>query len=322
MTRAADPKGPAVLASAEERWLAARRQLVTASDAAAILGEDPRRGALAVYAEKVGALPTEEDNDYMAYGRDVEAAIGKAYARKTGRPVVELGRHVLQVHPELRWLASTLDFQTSGTVLRPAPPPAAGAGPLEAKAVAAYKAAEWADDAEPPIHFQIQVQVQMACTGAQWGSLCALVGGLEVRWRDIKRNDRFLSKALPRLEEFHIRVQRREPPEEVDALPRTGRALRALYPVGNGETALLEHADLEAANRLDAIRQQVHDGEEALEELSNKLRRRMGDATFGALPDGSYLTLKVSNNNGYVRKPYTYRSLGRYRPRLPRRNKR
>jgi len=48
--------GPAILASERDRWLARRRELVTASDVPAILGEDPHRGPLAVWAAKIGAI--------------------------------------------------------------------------------------------------------------------------------------------------------------------------------------------------------------------------------------------------------------------------
>jgi hypothetical protein len=47
----------------------------------------------------------------------------------------------------------------------------------------------------------------------------------------------------------------------------------------------------------------------------------MGAAAFGALPDGTFLTLKVTNRKAYTRtvEAGSYRALRRYRPRLPRR---
>ena len=38
----------AIIHDKREQWLAARRECLTASDVAAVLGEDPRRGPLAV----------------------------------------------------------------------------------------------------------------------------------------------------------------------------------------------------------------------------------------------------------------------------------
>jgi putative phage-type endonuclease len=298
-----DPKyhqAPAVLGDTRERWLARRRELVTASDCAAILGYDPRRGPLAVYAEKIGAVEGPE-GDWLEFGRDVEGAIAKGYARKTGRPVRDLGGHELQVHPDCPWLAATLDRETEGCELLPAPAGVEGPAPLELKAVGGRAVGGWRD--EEPQHFVIQVQIQMACTARQWGALGAMFHGMvgSIEPRDVPRNDRFLRAALPVLEAFHLRVKRRQPPEEVDALPATSYALRHLFADTDGETIPLDHAALEAANRLERAKQRLEDATEEAEELANRLRRIMGPAAFGALPDGSFLSLKVTPRRGYTR---------------------
>lgn len=303
------------MSAERDQWLALRRELITASDAAAILGEDKRRGPLAVYAEKVGALPTPEDLDYFAFGRDVEGAIGKAYGRKTGRPVRELGRFDLRRHPDLPWLGATRDFETEGTPELPAP--AEGPAPLEAKAVATFKAGAWAE--EPPLFYQIQVQVQMAVTGAQWGAIVALMGGVGVVHKDLPRDDGFLAAALPRLEEFWWRVKRRQPPEP-DATPATSEAVRALFAETDGSTVLLEDPETRAmADELEALNTRMKADERAAKLLENRLRFRVGSATWGALTDGSFLVLKKTNVKGHTTtvEPYTYRALRRWRPRLP-----
>jgi putative phage-type endonuclease len=166
-----------ILSDPRALWLKERRTIVTASDAAAILGEDPRRGGLAIYAEKIGAL-SQADEDWLAFGRDVEGAVANGYARRTGRPVHDLGAFEIQRHPALPWLGATLDRITEGTGELPAP--AADPGPLECKAVTSRHVRAAAFEREPPIAYQIQLQVQMACTGATWGSLVALVGGIQV----------------------------------------------------------------------------------------------------------------------------------------------
>src|SRR5687767_8539180 len=121
---------PAVLPSARERWLAERRELLTASDVAAVLGVDPRRSPLSVYAEKRGLLEVAE-TPWMRWGRRVEGAIAEAYADETGRPVRDLGLEI-QRHPDVPWLGATLDRQVlEGSAAHPLVAP--GPGPLEAK---------------------------------------------------------------------------------------------------------------------------------------------------------------------------------------------
>ena len=123
----------------------------------------------------------------------------------------------------------------------------------ECKAVAGFKAREWRE--EPPLHYQIQLQAQLACTGAQWGSLVALIGGVALAWRDLLRNDDFIEAALPKLEEFWWRVQHKQPPE-ADALPGTTEAIRRLWPGASGATVALDAeagelmADVEAARAM------------------------------------------------------------------------
>jgi putative phage-type endonuclease len=301
---------------ARERWLAERRELVTASDAAAILGFDPRRSSLSVYAEKIGVIESQ-DNDWMAFGRDVEGAIAKAYTRRTGRPALDLGAFDIRRHPDAPWLGATRDRETAGSDDHPAP--ADGPAPLECKAVAGMKASQWEE--EPPVEYQIQVQIQAACTAAQWASLVALIGGLQVAWRDLLRNDRFLAVALPKLEEFHLRVQRREPPEEVDAKSATTAALKALYADEDGETLSLTDEAMQLADQWEAARVRSKEFEGQADELENKVRRLLGDASFAMLPDGSLLSLRVTNVKGYTRvvAPSSYRRLRRVRPRLRRR---
>jgi putative phage-type endonuclease len=307
------PAAPAIVQTEREQWLARRRELVTASDAAAILGADPRRGPLAVYAVKVGAVESA-DNDWMAFGRDVEGAVAKGYGRRTGRPVFERDPYELVRHPTLRWLAATPDRMTAGTLELPGPAP--GPGTLEAKAVAGMKAAAWEE--APPVEYQIQAQIQMSCTGAAWGSLVALIGGIQIVWKDLARNDRFLDAALPRLEEFHLRVQRRDPPEETDALPETSRALRALFP-GNGETVALQPDVLDLVGQWEAAKDRRNASDREADDVENHLRRLLGGATFGALADGSYLRLRETRRSGYTVEPTTYTTLGRYWPKVRRR---
>jgi putative phage-type endonuclease len=309
---------PAII-DARKAWLARRKELLTASECAAVLGQDPRRGPLAVYAEKVGDVEVEE-TPWMRWGRRVEGAIAEGYAEETGRPVTDLGAHEIQVHPALPWLGATLDRQTAGSEKTPAPidhGPFYGA-PLEAKAVAGHKAAEWRED--PPLEYQIQLQVQIACTSATWGSLVALIGGLSLAWRDLLRNDRFLAAALPKLEEFWLRVQRRDPPE-ADALPGTTIAIKRLWSEDDGETVALGHEALELVDGWEAARLRTTEAEERQQDLENKLRLRLQGATFGALPDGTFVTLKTTSRKGYtaVVEPTTYRTLRRFRPRIRRR---
>lgn len=310
----------AILQDARTRWLAARKELVTASDAAAILGLDPRRSPMNVYAEKLGLVEVEE-SPYMRRGRRCEPVIAAEYQDATGRPALDVPSYELVRHPDAPWLAATPDRMTHDAPTATTPAPAPGQGPLELKLVGRQYAAEWDDDAAP-VYYEVQLAIQMACTGAQWGSLCGLLGldaaGPAVR--DRVRNDRFLRAAMPRLERFLWRVRRREAPP-VQRLPGEPAAVRALYPLDNGNTVDIGPDALDLVDRWESARARAAAAYDEAEYLETVLRARMADASFAALPDGSYLRLTKTERDGYtaVVRPTTYRSLRRTWPRLKRR---
>lgn len=315
---------PAIVRSPREAWLAERRNHIGASDVAAILGVDPRRGALAVYASKVSDAADPDETRWMKFGRRIEGAIADWYSEDTGRPALDLGAFEIQRHPDAPFLGATLDRMTGGSDAHPDPFGRAvvGAattphcGPLEAKAVAGFKAKEWRED--PPLHYQVQLQAQLACTGASWGSLVALIGGIALAWRDLERDDAFLAVALPKLEAFWLRVQRREPPE-ADALPGTSEAIRRLWSKADGETIPLDHAALQLVTSWEAAKVRRDSAEETKDEAENRLRTLLGPASYGSLPDGSVLTLKEQHRKSYTVQPADFRVLRRWFPKLPRR---
>lgn len=152
--------------SRREDWLEQRRKLVTASDAAAILGLDDWRSPFEVYAEKVEGY-VRERTGAMRRGVRHEAAIALDYADETGREVYGRDPYEIAIHPEHRWLGATLDRTCAGNDEHPAP--REGPGALELKMVNAANAPEWRE--EPPTGYQIQNQIQMACAGLAWGSV-------------------------------------------------------------------------------------------------------------------------------------------------------
>lgn len=308
---------PAIVRSPRDQWLEERRKHIGASDVAAILGVDPWRGPLAVYADKVGGV-SQSDKRWMRYGRKLEGVIAEMYGEDTERPVLDLGAFEIQRHPDLPFLGATLDRLTRGSEAHPDPfgRHTDDAGPLECKAVAGFKAKEWRED--PPLHYQVQLQAQLACTGAPWGSLAALIGGVALAWRDLERNDKFIGAMLPRLEAFWLRVQRREPPP-ADALPGTSDAVRALWATEDGETVPLDHAALQLVTSWEAAKTRIGAAKDTADQLENELRARLGSASFASLPDGSLLTLRQQQRKAYAVQATSYRVLRRAWPRIPRR---
>ena len=125
-------------------WYAARAGKITASLAAACLGLDPHKSARAAWREIAGSKV--RDNKHMAWGREFESEARRSYEAESGAFVVETG---FIVHPELPWLGASPDglIGTDGLVEIKCPSVLPGS---------------------IPVPHQIQMQVQLACTGREW----------------------------------------------------------------------------------------------------------------------------------------------------------
>jgi predicted phage-related endonuclease len=286
-----------------EEWLAERRKHIGASDCAAILGFDPRRGPLAVYEEKVLGRETP-DNDWLRFGRKVEGAIADMYAVKTGREVEDMGATHFEFHPLVDFpLACTLDRTVMHGSLF---------GPLELKNIGDFSSAK-AYEEDPHLHHQIQLQIQIACLDSTWGSLAALFPGYNLVWKDLERNDDFLETVYPELENFWRHVVDKVPPPVESH--RDLEVVKRLYPADSGETVALDIHEMGLVNDWQARKKEAKEKETRAKELEAHLRAAMGDATWGALPDGTFLSLKTTKCKGYTSVvdslPYEYRTLRR-----------
>lgn len=320
---------PAIVHSRREQWLLGRREwlpdgpVLTASDIAAILGEDEHRGPLAVALVKRGDVV--EETLPMRRGRRFERAIGEEYAEQTGRPVDPWPVYELVTHPDIPWLKATPDALTSGCPGKPDPlggtvaesreGRVVGSAPLQIK-MAIGSAKEWRD--EPPLGYVMQTNVEMACLRSSWGALAGLVGPGPLSESDLVRDDQFFAAMLPHLEAFRALLARGELPE-ADGKPGTSEAIRRFWANDNGETVALEALDLQLVEAWEKCGVEEAAAKVAGDVLENMLRRRLGPATFGALTDGTFLSLRKTRRAGYSVEPCEYRVLKRFRPRLRRR---
>ena len=283
-----------------EEWLNERKKHIGASDVASILGEDPRRGPLAIYEAKVTGH-SSEDNAWLKYGRDIEGAIANFYEHETGIEVRDLGATSFQIHKSYPWLAATLDRVTER-------------GPLELKSVDPYGAKitpnQWRED--PPLHYRIQLQIQMACLCEDSGTLAALFPGYQLAYFDTDIDNELLDLAYPALEKFWDRVQRKDPPPP-DSLPGTLDVVKRLYPRESGSTIVLEPEQMEIVNRWELLKATARDATRDAKALESQLRAVMQENTFGLMNDNTMLTLKETTRKAYVReiKESKFRTLRR-----------
>lgn len=291
-----------------DAWAEERQYGLGASDAAAALGMSEYKSRYALWAEKTGLVPREDlsDREDVQFGVKLERIVLETLAERTGRVVTPWTQTSIVVHPEHSWLRCTPDaFQTDDDK---------GGGIVQAKTTSAWLLHKWDAD-EPPLMPMIQIQTEMAVTGAEWGTLCCLVGGQKFRWYDVERDDRFITQLIRALGEFWQLVVTRTPPDP-DGSESTTQAIKKLYPRDNGDEVILPDEFVQLDEELHQVKEQLK-AMEPLEakkkELENRFRAAIGDATTGVLRDGVSYTYRRSENPGHVTAPYSYRTLRRHK---------
>jgi putative phage-type endonuclease len=266
-------------------WLKARRTGIGASESAGILGVSRWCSGLSVYAEKIDPdPPRDDDNQRMAWGRDLEAVILQHYRVITGREAWP-SKAMLR-SKQWPWLFCTEDARTIITGME---------GPLELKNT--QDRAGWSDGL--PRDIWVQCQHQMAVTGAQVSSVAVLIAGCDFKTKDVARDHEFISSSLvPDTQYFWELVEKRGPPPQTDGSEASRRAMKRLYPVDSGDRITLDGSWIDRADRrVEIILQRKELGEE-LDLLENQIRQEIGEAkaTYAALANGGEFSWKANKN--------------------------
>lgn len=280
-----------------EVWLAERRRGVGASEVAAILGVDPRRGPLAVYASKV-APPAEDDDEPedspLYWGRRFEEPVAAWYAEATKRTVTNPGEFSLHRHAAAP-LFATLDRNVADPTRVETP------GVLECKAVSVWGPMDlWR--VEAPLLYQVQLQAQLAVTGREWGSVAALLGGTRPVYHDYARNDRFIDAMLLAVQQFWKCVERREPPPP-DITPSVRDALHRLWPEDSGVEIAMPEDKVGLVAEWEHAKEAHKATEARKDEMEAQIKAVLQDATWARLPDGRRVQWKTEPRRGHVVEP-------------------
>lgn len=313
-------------------WLAARKTItgipISSTDAPAIVGVSKFKSAFQLYHEKRNATADVAPlyADMALWGRELEDVIAKRYALNTKRAIERPGdgTFTIQQREDVEWMIASCDRYA---IVTDAPAPAAAVdepgdeppaervlAPVGVKIVLELKNAHfmtkdrWASETEPPLEYLVQLQHQLAVTGLPWGSLAALIGGMEFRWADVQRNETFIATLMEQEEAFRGRVERGDPPDP-DGSPATARILRELYPEDNGQIIELPPAAIEWANELEQAKADLKAAEAREAENANKLKAAIGENTTGVLRDGRSYSYKKQKRAAFMQKEAEFRVL-------------
>jgi len=274
--------------TARAGWLAWRREGIGASDVAAILGISPWASPWSVWADKLGLLPEQAEDEYMAAGRWLERAIGPWFEHETGLTVA--GEQTWCTHREHAHHRCTVDgfvfegpapvFPNEVRVLDNA------LGCFEVKVTGPGRRWE-----ELPAHYQAQGQWQMHVTDLErvW---FAVLMGRRLDIHELERDQADIDLMVERVDDFwHDHVVTAVPPD-TDGSDATAHALAAVYPEHTPGTSVAFDDYGNVLINWVAAKRRKRDAETDEKEATNAIRAYLGAAEEGTVGGQRIVTLR------------------------------
>lgn len=250
-----------------DQWLENRKSGIGGSDAGAIMGANPYRGAYGVWADKLGKTEPVEDNEAMRQGRDLEDYVARRFAEKTGLRVRrEYGMLRSDAWP---WMVANIDRRIIGE----------RAG-LECKTsrdvyMKRYKNGDF------PLEYYCQCLHYLAVTGWDKWYLAVLVYGTDLLTFEIKREDveddiGALIQAEYSFWHEYVLPERQPLP---DGLESTTKALNAVWSESDSEKIVDANDEAEALmSRLKDLRKERKALDIQITKTENEIKAQMQDA--------------------------------------------
>ena len=249
-----------------DEWLALRRTGIGGSDAGAIMGVSPYKGAFSVWADKQGKLPPLEDNEAMRQGRDLEDYVARRFAEASG----------LRVRHEYSMLRSVEHPCMLADIDRRIIGERAG---LECKTSRDITMARYRNG-EYPMEYYCQCLHYLAVTGWDCWYLAVLVYGTDLLIYKICRDEvlddiEALIKAEEAFWDNHMVLDQ---PPAPDALDSTAAALGSVYPHEDGTTVCADQDADQALTELAALKAQKRALDRQITERENQIKAAMREA--------------------------------------------
>lgn len=256
----------------ETEWLELRKKGIGGSDAAASIGLNHYKSAVELWLEKTGQKEPDDlsDNEKVQWGKILEDVIAEEFPKRTGLKIRRCN-HVL-IHPKYDFMLANVDRVVVGK----------NEG-VEIKNVGVSQAKNWDGDEVPDMYY-IQCQHYCAVTGWDGVHIAALVGGQRFVTKFIPRNDEFIARMIEREKDFWKHVLNKTMPM-ADASEACSKALTQMHPLSNGtEIYLPETAELWAKQYQRACDDEK-EAQNRKQEAQNVLQQMLGANEIGMVSD-------------------------------------
>lgn len=250
-----------------DRWLAARRMAITATDAGAILGVSSFATPLDVFLSKTGQDVEVVQTERMEAGNRMQRPIIDWWSERRGEAVVHEAPWTFRTSAKELRIGASLDAYR-----------VEDAAPVDAKNVG-WQTAEWgaADTDKIPLKYAVQLAVQMYVTEAPRAFLPVLFGGNELVSYRMERDRDLEASIIEKCLDFWNRYVATDTTPPVDGSEAWGEYLKRKF-AKNTEVIVRATADLEPM--VAAYRVAIEQAEAAtmeVDRLKNQFKELIGE---------------------------------------------
>lgn len=259
-------------------WIAHRRKTIGGSDAASIIGLNPYSSAYSVWADKLGKLTSEDnDNEAMRIGRDLESYVAKRFTEATGKKVRR--ENSIIINPDYPYAHANVDRMIVGE----------DAG-LECKTTSVLNMRKF-KNGEYPDAYYVQCVHYMMVTGCSRWYLAVLILGKGFVWFVIERDEAEIAALASSEADFWQLVESETVPL-TDGSESTSKMLSVLYPEGVDVTVNLIGFEADIRSYI-TYKSLIKDAKRQQDEVANRIKAAMGEAAQGET-EGFTVTWKNS----------------------------
>jgi predicted phage-related endonuclease len=266
-------------------WLAMRATGIGASESPMLFGQSSYGGPARVYESKVNPKVEDDATPWQRWGHLLERLVCKETAREITESENHPGHYSAVMSGDMLrsrewpWMFCTIDAYLRKEDEAKVPRRVCH---MQAKT---RRFESWENG--PAEDTLIQCQHEMAVMGTDHCFASALIGGNDLRWIRLDRDDEFIAQLVEVTGKFWERVENRMPPPPLPE-PGIAQVVSRLYPVTTGETVHLtgeewtgldeQWAEADAAMRK---------AKKVKDEISGRIKLALGDAQYAILPNGA-----------------------------------
>lgn len=293
--------------TSREAWLELRKQDVTASQAAALLGVHPYATAYQLWGEKTGRASEREQNAGMKRGLLLEPIVAQLVREERPEWLLQYPLNSTYYRDPARRIGATPDafatVQGEGSL-----------GIVQFKTASDWAWKKWLDpdtrEVVLPLWIAVQAIIEAELTGATWAAVAVLVVGhaIEMYIIDIPLHAGIMSAIDKAVANFWDIIERGGHPP-IDWLKDGAAVLDHLRDSDGSRADLSENSDFdELVAKYVAAKAEARKYERDAEELKPQIVHALGNADIGETLEW-LVSAKTTHRKGYTVEPTSFRAL-------------